>query len=105
MHRGSDFIETFCEDMKSQEFAHEYILQLMEDAEEPMELEEALRKVIRQMGTKEFAEMVETSSQNVTEFLSGRRNPKRETLDVFLRPFGLKTTLGVALIEDKDEVA
>ena len=95
MYRGSDFIEMFSHDMKNQEFAYEYIVQMINDDKEPMSLEDALRKVIRQIGTKEFAEMTGTSPQNITEFLSGRRTPKVQTLDSFLAPFGLKTTLGI----------
>lgn len=83
-------------------FAKQYLPELINDEDEPMSVEDALRFVIKRMGTTDFANLVGESKQTVDKFLKGQRNPKRETLDKFLRPFGLVTVVGVKpLDEDK----
>ncbi len=101
MRRSNNFNERFSREMKNPEYAQEYILQLMNDEDEPMTVEDSLRFVIEQMGTTEFSELVNLKAQTVDKFLKGERNPKRETLDKFLRPFGLETALGVKKVEDE----
>ena len=75
-------------------FAQGYILDLME-GEDGFSLEEALRTTIRQMGVKEFCERTQMRKQNVNDFLTEQRNLKGETLDTFLKPFGLRTRIVV----------
>ncbi len=60
-----------------------------------MTIEEALHFTIKRMGTSDFAKLVKEQKQTVDKFLKGERHPKQETLDKFLRPFGLKTVLNV----------
>lgn len=69
-----------------------------------MSLDEVLRLIAKKMGTTEFADFVGERVQNIDKFIKGERNPKRETLDKFLRPFGLETVLGVKPV-DEDKVA
>jgi DNA-binding phage protein len=104
MRRSDRFNERFSQEMQNPAFASEYILLLLNDQDEPMSVEEALRYVIFQMGTTEFAEMVGMRVQTIDKFLKGERHPKRETLDKFLKPFGLKTVM-TAKPDDQGEVA
>ena len=66
-----------------------------------MALEEVLRLIVKKMGTTDFAEFVGERVQNIDKFIKGKRHPKRETLDKFLRPFGLESTLVVRQISEK----
>ena len=95
MRRSDSFNKDFIENMQDQEFAKAYILSLMENDEEPMTLEDALRFTILQVGNTAFANMVGAKPQTIDKFMSKERIPKPETLDKWLRPFGLKTVLNV----------
>lgn len=95
MKSSDSFRKDFTENMKDQEFAKAYILSLMEGDDEPMSLEEALRFTIIQIGSSAFANMVGTRPQTIDKFISEERSPKSETLDQWLKPFGLKTVLNV----------
>ena len=63
------------------------------EGEEALSAEDALRETISRMGVKEFSELAGVAPSNVVDFLRGKRNPKPETLDTYLRPFGLKTKI------------
>ena len=91
MYRRTTFDEDFSRDMQGPVARNAFLLALIQDEDEPMSIEEALRFTIRQMGTVEFAALVGEKKQNVGKFLSGERNLKRETLDKYLKPFGLQT--------------
>ena len=60
-----------------------------------MSVEDSLRFTIRRMGVAEFSRLAKEKKQNVDKFLSGERNLKRETLDKYLEPFGLRIVLDV----------
>jgi hypothetical protein len=62
---------------------------------EEFDLPEVLRLIASKMGTTEFAEFVDERPQNINKFIHGVRSPKRETLDKYLKPFGLETVLKV----------
>ena len=47
------------------------------------------------MGIKEYCARAKIAMPNVVNFLRGKRKLKPESLDQFLKPFGLKTKLGV----------
>lgn len=70
----------------------EFILTLIED-EDGISLDEALKRVIYRVGVKEFADITGIDQPNITGFLRGTRKPKPETLDRYLKPFGLRTKL------------
>ena len=95
MRRSDSFNKDFIENMQDQEFAKAYILSLMNNDEEPMTLEDALRFTILQVGNTTFANMVGTKPQTIDKFISKERIPKPKTLDKWLKPFGLKTVLNV----------
>ena len=92
MKRSSSFDAYLSKQLENIAFAQGYILDLME-GEDGLSLEEALRTTIRQMGVKEFCERAQMRKQNVNDFLTEQRNLKRETIDAFLKPFGLRTRI------------
>lgn len=96
MYRSNKYDEDFKRDIFDHPDARQvYLLTLMEDEDEPMSLEEALRFTIRRLGTVDFARLVGEQKQNIDKFLKGRRNPKPETLNRYLKPFGLRVKIGV----------
>ena len=96
MYRSSTYEEDFSRNMRNPEFARGYFLiQMNFPDEDPMTIEETLIWIIKRMGTTDFAGLVGEQKQSIDKFLKGERKPKRETLDKFLKPFGLKTVLSV----------
>ncbi|RLA59029.1 MAG: hypothetical protein DRQ89_14635 [Epsilonproteobacteria bacterium] len=96
MYRSSTYEEDFSRNMRNPEFARGYFLiQMNFPDEDPMTIEETLIWIIKRMGTTDFAGLVGERKQSIDKFLKGERRPKRETLDKFLKPFGLKTVLSV----------
>ena len=104
MHRSNSYNERFSREIRNLKYARSYILELLQNKEEPMPLEDVLRLIARKMGTTDFAEFVGERVQNIDKFVKCKRHPKRETLDKFLRPFGLETVLAVKPV-DEDMVA
>lgn len=104
MHRSNSYNERFSQEIRKPKYARSYILELLHNKQRPMSLDEVLRLIAKKMGTTEFADFVGERVQNIDKFIKGERNPKRETLDKFLRPFGLETVLGVKPV-DEDKVA
>jgi DNA-binding phage protein len=104
MYRSNIYDEDFSRDMEHLIARKVYLMELIENEDEPMSIEEALRFTIRRMGLVEFSNLVGEKKQNVSKFLTGERNLKRETLDKYLKPFGLHTVLQVKPFR-KDKVA
>lgn len=100
MYRNKSFQERLRDELQDPESAREYLLACMEGTGDNDELgvEDALRQVIKHMGIKEFCEITKVQMPNIIDFLNGRRNPKPETLNVYLKPFGLKIKLTVERI-------
>ena len=90
MYRSNSYDEKLSQKLKNPEFAQEYLLALVDDEEEPMSIEDALRQAILKMGTTDFAELVDDNKANVDKFLKGKRVLKEETLNRYLEPFGLR---------------
>jgi len=101
MHRSNSYNERFSNEIQNPKYARAYISELLSNPDEPMTLEEVLRLIAKKMGTTEFAEFVGERVQNIDKFIKGHRHPKRETLDKYLRPFGLETFLTVKSIGKK----
>jgi DNA-binding phage protein len=96
MFRTTTYEEDFSREMRDPEFARGYfLLQMNFPDEDPWTIEETLIFIIKRMGTTDFANLVGERKQTIDKFLKGQRKPKRETLDKFLKPFGLKTVLSV----------
>lgn len=90
MYRSNSYDEAISKKMQNPEFAQEYIRSLVNDEDEPMEVEDALRLVIGRMGVTEFANLVGENKSNVGNFLNGQRVLKVETLNKYLAPFHLR---------------
>jgi len=104
MHRSNSFNERFSREMRNPKYARAYILAHLEDKDEPWSLEEILKFIARKMGTTDFADLVGERVQNIHNFIEGKRNLKRETIDKFLRPFGLQTVLDVKPLRRESSV-
>ncbi len=90
MYRSNSYDKKISEKMQKPRFAQEYLLGLVSDKEDPMDVEDALKFVINRMGVTEFSNLIEESKSNVGNFLNGSRKLKEETLNKYLAPFNLK---------------
>ena len=90
MYRSNSYDEKISQKMKKPAFAQEYLLSLVNDENEPMEVEEALKFAINRMGVTEFANLIGENKSNVGNFLNGKRILKEDTLNKYLAPFRLK---------------
>jgi hypothetical protein len=94
MHRTHAYDQMLSEKMKNRRFAQGYFLSLIE-GEVGLSVEESLKQTIQRMGITEFSEMAQVPRPNVQEFLKGKRKLKTETLNVYLKPFGLRIKISV----------
>jgi hypothetical protein len=99
MRRTKSYDEELSKELRDPEFAREFILGLME-GDGALSLEDAIRRAIEIMGVKEFVSLAKSRrvtlhEPNVVNFLKGRRNPKPETLNSYLKPWKLKAGLTV----------
>ncbi len=101
MYRSNSYNSYFSKEMRDPEFARHYLMELINDEDEPMSIESALKFVIKQMGTTDFAKLVNERKQTIDKFLKGTRNPKRATLDTILKAFGLVSVIKVKQLDDK----
>lgn len=92
MRRSNSYDKIISKKLQDFEYRQVFLLTLMEN-DDGLSLEEALRDVIRIMGIQEFSKLVKVPRPNVSEFLAKKRKLKPETLDVYLKPFGLRTEL------------
>ena len=95
MYRNHAYDEDLAKELSDINFAQEYLLSLVEDPDEPMSIEEALRFMIPRMGIPEFAKIVGKSKSDIDKFLRGERNLKPETLSEYLGPFKLRLKIGL----------
>ena len=88
--RSRDWNEGLARDLRSREFAREFLLAAMKEG---VPIQAALGKVIRAMGVKEFARKVRMASPNVLRAVNPRHNPTQDTMIRLLKPFRLKLSL------------
>ena len=88
--RTKDWNEGLAQDLKNPEFASEFLLAAVEEG---VSLQQALGKVIRAMGVKEFAAKIGMESSNLLRAINPRHNPTQATINRLLGPFGLKLSL------------
>ena len=88
--RSKDWNEGLAEDLKDPAYAREFLAAAVEDG---IPLQQALGKVIRAAGVKEFADRVDMPSSNLLRAIYPRHNPTQETLEKLLKPFGLRIGL------------
>ena len=84
--RTRNWDEGLAEDLRDPLFAREFLLAAVE---EDISLQEAIAKVIRCYGVKEFAKKISMPSSNLSRAIDQRHNPTQETLNRLLQPFGL----------------
>ncbi|HXU32189.1 MAG TPA: hypothetical protein VN851_16590 [Thermoanaerobaculia bacterium] len=92
--RSRDWNESLANDLKDPGFAREFLIGALDEG---IPLRDALAKVIRGIGVKEFAQEIGMAGPNLLRAIHPTHNPTQETLDRLLRPFGLK--VGLAPIE------
>ena len=88
--RSKDWNVGLAADLTNKEFAQEFLLASVEDG---ISIQVALAKVIRAMGVKEFAAIVEMPGPNVLRAIDPRHNPTQATLNRLLQPFALRLSL------------
>ena len=97
MNRTKDFDALLSQELKSPDFAKAYFLSIMQelDGEPGLSLLDALKHIIRKMGVKDYAELVDMKRQNISRFLAQNTYPKLETLNHMLSPFDLKAKISL----------
>ena len=88
--RTKDWNKGLAEDLRNREFAREF---LMAAIEEGIPLQQALGKVVRATGVKEFAAKIRMESPNLLRAINPRHNPTQSTINRILSPFGLRLSL------------
>jgi DNA-binding phage protein len=88
--RSRDWNEGLAEDLRDKAFAREFLTAAVEDG---VPLQQALAKVVRAAGVKEFASRVDMPSSNLLRAIHPNHNPTQETLERLLKPFGLRIGL------------
>ena len=88
--RSEDWNAGLAKDLRDPAFAREFLLAAIDEG---VDLQLALRKVIRAMGVKEFAARVRMASPNVLRAINPRHNPTQDTLNRLLKPFKLRLSL------------
>ena len=93
--RSRDWNTGLAAELQDPAFARGVLTAAVDDG---VSVQQALGKVIRAMGVKEFAGQVRMASPNLLRAISPRHNPTQDTLTRLRRPFGLK--LSVEPIEE-----
>ncbi len=88
--RSRDWNKGLAEDLKDPAFAREFLLAAIDDG---VPLPQALGKVIRAMGVREFATKIKMADSNVLRAINPRHDPTTDTLNRLLRPFRLRVDL------------
>lgn len=88
--RTKDWNIGLAEDLKNREFAREFLLAAIEEG---IPLQQALGKVVRAMGVKEFSKKIGMASPNLLRAINPRHNPTQATINRLLNPFGLRLSL------------
>lgn len=94
MNRAKSYDQELSEKLLDPKFAQSFLMGLIE-GEDGLSIEDALRHTIKRMGVKEFSDATGIPHSNIQEFLKKKRNPKPETLNLYLKPFNLKAKLVV----------
>jgi len=84
--RSADWNKGLAKDLRNKRFAAEFITGCLDEG---LSLQEALAKVIRAYGVKEFAAKTKLPSSNILRAINVNHNPTVETLNTLLKPFAL----------------
>lgn len=88
--RSADWNEGLAEDLRDADFAKEFLLAAVAEG---VPVQQALAKVIRAMGVKEYAVLAGMASSNVLRSIRPSHNPTQNTLNRLLKPLGLKLSV------------
>jgi DNA-binding phage protein len=88
--RSADWNEGLAEDLRDAAFAKEFLLVAVAEG---VSVQQALAKVIRAMGVKEYAALAGIASSNVLRAIRPSHNPTQNTLNRLLKPLGLKLSV------------
>ena len=88
--RSKDWNEGLAQDLRDPEFARDFLIAAIDEG---ISVQQALGKVIRAMGVREFAAKIGVAPPNVLRAINPRHNPTQETLNRLLKPFGLRLTI------------
>lgn len=100
MRKTRDFNQLLLKELQNPDFAREYFLSKMKEleGEKGLSLFETLKHLIKIVGVKEFANLVEMDKQSISRMISQDKLPKIDTLNRLLAPFHLKVRLDVEKI-------
>jgi len=90
--RSRDWNKGLARDLTDVEFSREFLLAAIDEG---VSIQQALGKVVRAIGVKEFAAKIRMASPNVLRAIHPRHNPTQETLNRLLKPFRLRLSLAV----------
>jgi DNA-binding phage protein len=90
--RSRDWNKSLARDLTDVEFSREFLLAAIDEG---VSVQQALGKVVRAIGVKEFAAKIRMASPNVLRAIHPRHNPTQETLNRLLEPFRLRLSLAV----------
>ena len=88
--RSAEWNEGLARDLQKKAFAQEFIKSCLNEG---LSLQEALSKVIRAYGVKEFATKTRLASSNILRAINPRYNPTVDTLNTLLKPFSLELSV------------
>ncbi len=88
--RSRDWNTGLAQDLRNAEFARGFLLAAIDEG---VPVQQALGKVIRAIGVKEFAAKVRMASPNLLRAIDPRHNPTQQTLNRLLKPFRLRLSL------------
>lgn len=90
MKRSSYWREELSDEFEDLKFRRQYFLNLIHD--EDLSVREALTRVVKAMGIKEFANLIDMPASNVSRVLASD-DFKLSTLEKFLAAFGLELSV------------
>lgn len=88
--RSRDWNEGLARDLRDPEFARRFLTAAIDQG---VPLQEALAKVVRAIGVKEFAARIRMASPNLLRAITPGHNLTQATLDRLLRPFRLRLSV------------
>lgn len=90
--RSRDWNEGLARDLQDPEFAREFLMAATDDG---VSLQQALAKLVRAIGVKEFALKIGMAPSNLQRVIDPRHNPTHATLNRILEPLGLRLTVAL----------
>ena len=101
-NRSKDWNEGLARDLQDPSFARDFLLAAVEEG---VAVQEALGKVIRAMGVKEYAEKIGIAAPNVIRAIDPQHNPTQATLNRLLEPFRLRLSLAPLSVRSRRRAA